>query len=329
MMALAEIFQSHKAVNPVFVSLGKSTTPGTSKKEQRKTEKGTKKLEADESLETTSPMKKLGTNDVGGRTSKHETRRKTKSELEADAEKNKRTIFLGNLPPTCSKKQLMKLFCQYGKIESVRFRCARSGTLLPKRIAVKRGLSGTETSSQEEVVAYIVFSSEESVTKSLEANGTLLDGRHIRVDGASGSTQHKHSHSIFVGNLPFTITSEQLRETFRQYGEIDGVRVIRDQKTGIGKGFGFVLFKEKSGIMFALKNAKNTKLDGRTLRVFKSSENPQKVIKKKKGPMKKKHDFGSKSRRDKKLGSGTKPRKDINSNAKKFHKPTYKKGKKQ
>ena len=81
--------------------------------------------------------------------------------------------------------------------------------MLTKRIAAKRGLSTTETTAaQDEVVAYVVFASEDSVTKSLEANGTLIDDRHMRVDAASGSTQHKHTHSIFVGNLPFTITSE-------------------------------------------------------------------------------------------------------------------------
>ena len=317
-MALADIFRSHKAVTPVFVSLGKSVAPTISKKSLKKVEESTKKLRAETgtSRETTTAKEKLETTNVKERTFR--TGRKTRHELEADAEKNERTIFLGNLPPTCSKKQLMKLFCQYGKIESVRFRCARIDALLPKRVAAKKGWNVTEaTAAQDEVVAYIVFASEDSVAKSLDANGILIDGRHIRVDGASGSTQHKHSHSIFVGNLPFTITSEQLREAFQQNGDIDGVRVVRDQKTGIGKGFGFVLFKEKSGVMFALKNAKNTKIDGRALRIFKSSENPQKVIKKNKKPVKKKkHD------------SHTKPRKDKKSSTKKFNKVMYKKGKK-
>ena len=180
--------------------------------------------------------------------------------------------------------------------------------MLTKRIAAKRGLSTTETTAaQDEVVAYVVFASEDSVTKSLEANGILIDDRHMRVDAASGSTQHKHTHSIFVGNLPFTITSEQLREVFQQYGEIDGVRVVRDQKTGIGKGFEFVSFKEKSGVMFALKNAKNIEIDRRTLCIFKSSENPQKVIRKKNKTLKEK----------KKHSSGTKPHNDKKSSTKK------------
>lgn len=39
------------------------------------------------------------------------------------------------------------------------------------------------------------------------------------------------------------IEEEQLREVFKDCGEIESVRLIRDNKTGIGKGFGFVLFK--------------------------------------------------------------------------------------
>jgi len=298
-MALADIFKSHTAVTPVFVSLGKPVGATVGEKPRKK--ESTKELETWTSREATTTKEKTETSDVKKSTLRHPARRKTRREVEADAEKNERTIFLGNLPPTCSKKQLMKLFCQYGKIESVRFRCARIGALLPKRIAARKGWNVTETTAaQDEIVAYVVFASEDSVAKSLEANGTQIDGRHVRVDGASESTQHKHSHSIFVGNLPFTVTSEQLREAFQQYGEIDGVRVVRDQKTGIGKGFGFVLFREKSGVMFALKNVKNTKIDGRTLRIFKSSENPQKVIKKKKLVKKKKHTSSSKPHKDKK-----------------------------
>jgi len=63
--------------------------------------------------------------------------------------------------------------------------------------------------------------------------------------------------------------------------------VIRDKKTGCGKGFGFFLFKEKSGVVFALKQAKSIEIDGRKLRIFKSTKNPQKQIKKKKFQKKK------------------------------------------
>ena len=41
-----------------------------------------------------------------------------------DPEKEARTVFVGNLPVSCKKQELKKIFGEYGKIEAVRFRCA-------------------------------------------------------------------------------------------------------------------------------------------------------------------------------------------------------------
>lgn len=281
-MSLATILKSHKPVNPVFVPVKTSTTPVTKKSNQKED------LEVDEEDEllldqdgevqlTVQVHSKSQTKSKNHKVISDKTRRKKSTreiiEKQPDPEKGKRTVFVGNLPPTCTKKQLIKIFCRFGKIESVRFRCAHGSKVLPKRTVAKQGWANTDQSS--EMIAYVVFEKEDSTVKSLEANGTLLEGRHIRVDNVEGTSQHKHSHSVFVGNLPFTITNERLREALQQCGEIEGTRVVRDKKTGIGKGFGFVLFKEKAGVMFALKQAKNLEIDGRKLRIFKSSENPQ------------------------------------------------------
>ena len=72
----------------------------------------------------------------------------------------------------------------------------------------KQGWTNAEQGS--EMIAYVncicIFEQEDDVVKSLEADGTLLDDRHIRVDNVKGASQHKHLHLVFVGNLPFTIT---------------------------------------------------------------------------------------------------------------------------
>jgi len=281
-MALADILKSHKPVNPVFVPVERSVIPITKKSRQEIDTDGAELQLQSEPQPQNKNHKKIG--DKGEK--RKDTIKKTKEKTVTDSEKSKRTVFVGNLPPTCTKKQLVKMFCRFGKIESLRFRCARGSKMLPKRTIAKQGWTDTEQSVNE-IVAYIVFEKEEDMMKSLESNGTLLDDRHIRVDIVEGASQHKHSHSVFVGNLPFTMTNERLRETFQHFGEIEGTRVIRDKKTGCGKGFGFVLFKEKSGVMFALKQAKSIEIDGRKLRIFKSSENPQKQIKKKKFQTKK------------------------------------------
>lgn len=317
-MALATILKSHKPVSPVFVPVEGSTTPRIKKpcQEVDAADPEDDNLFHDASDDVQSDEESLGKPQCKRKKHKRTsaelksetaTKRRTGKQIIPDSEKEKRTIFVGNLPPTCTKKQLVKMFCRFGKIHSVRFRCARGSKMLPKRTVAKQGWTNAEQTN--EMVAYIVFEEEDDVVKSLEANGALLDDRHIRVDSIKGASQPKHSHSIFVGNLPFTVTTERLREVFQHCGEIEGTRVIRDKKTGCGKGFGFVLFKEKSGVMFALKQAKNIELDGRKLRVFKSSENPQKQTKK-----------GRKNVGSKHGKSAVKEKKG------KFHKKLYKKG---
>ena len=281
-MALATILKSHKPVRPIFVPVEGSTT-SVAKKPRQKVDEVENKDEIQSRIQQQPRSKPRDERRKHRETSvtlksKKITRKVAEEQIIPDSEKGKRTIFIGNIPPTCTKKKLVKMFCRFGKIESVRFRCARGSKMLPKRTIAKQGWANTEQCA--EMVAYVVFEWEDDTMKSLEANGAVLDDRHIRVDSVEGTSQHKHSHSVFVGNLPFTITNERLRDTLQQCGEIEGTRVVRDKKTGCGKGFGFVLFKEKSGVMFALKHAKHIEIDGRKLRIFKSSKNPQKQTKK-------------------------------------------------
>ena len=58
--------------------------------------------------------------------------------------------------------------------------------------------------------------------------------------------QHDMKRSLFVGNLPFNLEEEELREHFEEFGTIESVRLIRDKATGVGKGFGYVLFEVSS-----------------------------------------------------------------------------------
>ena len=63
---------------------------------------------------------------------------------------------------------------------------------------------------------------------------------------------------------------------YRSYGEIDGVRIIRDNRTGIGKGFAYVRFKDNSGVLFACKHNEKLEYEGRKLRIFRCHSNKEK-----------------------------------------------------
>jgi RNA recognition motif-containing protein len=73
------------------------------------------------------------------------------------------------------------------------------------------------------------------------------------------------SKNLYVGNLPFQTTSDDLRETFSQYGTVSRAQVITDRDTGRSRGFGFV--EMDSGAEEAIANLNGAEFQGRTLTV--------------------------------------------------------------
>jgi cold-inducible RNA-binding protein len=73
------------------------------------------------------------------------------------------------------------------------------------------------------------------------------------------------STNIYVGNLPFSVDEDQIRELFSAYGTVESVNLITDRETGRLRGFGFV--DMSSGGEDAIAALNQYELDGRTLTV--------------------------------------------------------------
>ena len=73
--------------------------------------------------------------------------------------------------------------------------------------------------------------------------------------------------NIYVGNLPYSITEDELREAFNQFGEVANVSIISDKYTGRSKGFGFVEMDNDSEAEDAIKALNETPMQGRNIRV--------------------------------------------------------------
>ena len=72
---------------------------------------------------------------------------------------------------------------------------------------------------------------------------------------------------VYVGNLPFNVDDEKLRELFSSFGEIAEVQVIKDKFSGRSKGFGFVTFASKEDAEKAIAKMNDKEVEGRTLKV--------------------------------------------------------------
>ena len=73
--------------------------------------------------------------------------------------------------------------------------------------------------------------------------------------------------NIYVGNLSFNATEDEVRQLFEAYGAVDQVNIITDRETGRPRGFGFVEMPDSTAAKAAIAGLQGTDLGGRTLTV--------------------------------------------------------------
>ncbi|GAM38735.1 hypothetical protein TCE0_033f09707 [Talaromyces pinophilus] len=218
-----------------------------------------------------------------------------------ELDKSNRTVFLGNVSNTAitsksDKKALLAHLSSFlsklpksnttHKIESIRFRSTAYGTEkgVPRRAAFahKETMDSTTLSTN----AYVVYSTPIAAQKAPGAlNGTVVLGRHLRVDNVAHPAAIDNKRCVFVGNLDFVgqekdenndeetpkkkknhppaDIEEGLWRTFNANtgvagkknaggGNVESVRVVRDQATRVGKGFAYVQFHDENCVEAAL-----------------------------------------------------------------------------
>ncbi len=72
---------------------------------------------------------------------------------------------------------------------------------------------------------------------------------------------------IYVGNLPYTVTNDQLGQMFAPYGEVSDAHVVMDRDTGRSKGFGFIDMADDVAAHQAIAELNGTPMGERTLNV--------------------------------------------------------------
>lgn len=75
------------------------------------------------------------------------------------------------------------------------------------------------------------------------------------------------SQKIYVGNLGFSITNEDLRVKFEQYGNVSSANIISDRDTGRSKGFGFVEMSDTQAASSAISALNGSDFQGRAMTV--------------------------------------------------------------
>jgi RNA recognition motif-containing protein len=73
--------------------------------------------------------------------------------------------------------------------------------------------------------------------------------------------------NIYVGNLSYEVTEADLEEAFKVFGEVETIKIIKDNDTGRSKGFGFVEMSNNSDAQSAIDDLNDKEFKGRVLKV--------------------------------------------------------------
>ncbi len=73
--------------------------------------------------------------------------------------------------------------------------------------------------------------------------------------------------NIYVGNLSYGMSEDELREAFAAYGDVSSVKILTDRETGRSRGFGFVEMPNQNEGEAAVAQLNGKEVGGRTLRV--------------------------------------------------------------
>lgn len=75
----------------------------------------------------------------------------------------------------------------------------------------------------------------------------------------------EQKNKLYVGNLPYEVNNEKLKEIFAAAGEVTEANVVMDRYSGRSKGFGFVTMKDEAIAEKAIKDLNETEIDGRKI----------------------------------------------------------------
>lgn len=192
-----------------------------------------------------------------------------------EGERLERTLFVGNVSQSATRRDIKRLFKDCAPVETVRIRNIRAANpKIPKKAAL---FTNKLASFADTFSAYVVFKKNAKMSSIIEAackkrNLTLFMEKHIIVTPASHSKGGPIRQSVFLGNLPFDCKDEELVNAFISVAKVNdvqllNVRVNRDKDTGVGRGTGFVAFDDVNGVQACLNLEGQVKIRDRVIRM--------------------------------------------------------------
>eukprot|EP00243_Klebsormidium_subtile_P011432 TRINITY_DN6488_c0_g2_i3.p1 TRINITY_DN6488_c0_g2~~TRINITY_DN6488_c0_g2_i3.p1 ORF type:complete len:442 (-),score=89.84 TRINITY_DN6488_c0_g2_i3:453-1778(-) len=187
-------------------------------------------------------------------------------EPEVDPERDQRTVFAYQISLKADERDLYEFFSRAGKVRDI-------------RLIVDRN------SRRHKGVGYIEFYDVMSVPMAIALSGQLIKNVPVMVKpseaeknlvqpsgavnmiGAGVGAFTGGQRRLYVGNLHFNMTEEQLKQVFEPFGPVELVQLPLDPETNQCKGFGFVQYINLADAQIAMQNLNGLELAGRAIKV--------------------------------------------------------------
>ncbi|KAI1360441.1 hypothetical protein F5Y08DRAFT_47539 [Xylaria arbuscula] len=212
-----------------------------------------------------------------------------KTKVTKDKKRSEYGIWIGNLPFTLTRPELFKWLvdCSGGIIKEENITRVNVPTNKERNKLARQqnGDASQQTKPQNKGFAYVDFDTEGAAVAAMALTETELEGRKVLIKNATsfegrpqkeaagptteggatngtdadgaGSTaarqQNNASRKIYVGNLSFQVTEDDVRAQFEKCGEIEWVKVATFEDSGKCKGYGWIKFKEAEAAAWAVK----------------------------------------------------------------------------
>ncbi|KAI8809966.1 hypothetical protein BJ742DRAFT_803088 [Cladochytrium replicatum] len=176
----------------------------------------------------------------------------------SEYERNRRTVFVMQLAKGLKNRELAEFFLQAGNVRDVR-------------------IISDKNSRRSKGVGYVEFFDEASVPPALQMSGQKLLGVPIIVQPTeaeknavakdTASEMGEISNKLFVGQLHFSLTEEDIKLVFEPFGPIDFVNIVREPDTGHSRGYGFIQYRNAEDAKRAREKMNSFEIAGRPIKV--------------------------------------------------------------
>ncbi|OLL26571.1 RNA-binding protein rsd1 [Neolecta irregularis DAH-3] len=188
-------------------------------------------------------------------------------------ERDRRTVFVQQLAARLRTKELIAFFDKAGPV--------RDAQIVKDRVSGRsKGYVCADAPPLTASVGYVEFRHEDSVKKAINMTGQRLLGipviaqlteaeknRQARLELLGKSAGDAPFHRLYIGNIHFSLTEDDLKTVFEAFGELESVCLQTEPDTTRSRGHGYVQFKDPSSAREALEKLNGTELAGRPIRV--------------------------------------------------------------